>query len=127
MHAFDILAEAKIRQWEQDKKEQKTSPQKRETLRIDPTESLEKQLYLEIRQSIIKAYLESGTNREDHLQMATKMEVQLSARLERSGYNMMSKLFSDEIRSLKVKARELSHDKQQLTKLLLTLKKGETS
>ncbi|WP_027185063.1 hypothetical protein [Desulfovibrio inopinatus] len=120
MSVFDIMAEAKIRQWELEKKERKASPPKKATLRIDPTASLEKQLYIDIRKLIIQSYLDNS-HQEEHQNMAAKLEVQLSARLEKSGYMRLSKLFSDELRTFKAKAFSLRHDTQQLKTLFNSL------
>ncbi len=107
MHAFDILAEAKIRQWEKEKKEGKQD--KRVQAQSESAysgQSLERQLYDEIRELIRQAYSEGSGKQEMLLGEAEKLQVQLTARLETSGYHNMSKWFGDEIQRYKRENRK---------------------
>lgn len=119
MHAFDILAEAKMRQWEQDKRDGKVADKKKEDV-VTPEsyESLEKQLYYDIRKLMVESYLAGETERQEMQSRANNMLVQLAARLERAGYNIMSKMFADEVQTLKAKACAVMHDKSKLQALL---------
>lgn len=119
MHAFDIMAEAKMRQWEKDVREGRTTfSRSRNQSTINSYESLEKILYNDIRATIIKAYMENGNVRKEMLNDADKMQVQLTSRLEKCGYHLMSRMFTDEIQVLKARASAVSHDTNQLVSLL---------
>jgi len=48
VRAFGIMAEAKMRQWEKDKKEGKVKPSTGPTLSVESGDSLEKQLFADI-------------------------------------------------------------------------------
>lgn len=119
MHAFDILAEAKMRQWEQDRRDGKVAEKKKEAA-VNPEsyESLEKQLYYDIRKLIVESYLADEAVRQKMQSRASNMLVQLAARLERAGYNIMSKMFADEVQALKARAHAVMHDKSKLLALL---------
>ncbi len=102
MHAFGLLAEAKMMQWEQDKKNGEVS--KRSSAQVcssDSSDSLEKQLYAGIEKLIQESANVSPAQRADKLRQAEKMQVQLMCRLEKSGYNHLVKLFADNILELK--------------------------
>ena len=119
MHAFDIMAEAKMRQWQEDLRTGKAK------LRSDPSafsatnlESLERRLYREVRENVIRSHLVPEDQRQELLEEATAMQVQLAARLETSGFNQLSRLFAEEIQALKVRAREARQDKTLLQAIL---------
>lgn len=119
MSMFDILAEAKIRQWEQDVKDGKVknTPIGAPSL-LDASQSLEKILYDEIRHTIIKSYKATGDARTKMLQASYEMQVQLASRLEKSGYYVMSKMFADEIQKVRIKASTACHDAALLAAML---------
>ncbi len=107
MHAFDILAEAKIRQWEKEKREGKQDERKQpQTDSAYSGQSLERQLYDEIRELIRRAYSDDSGMQDVLLGKAERLQIQLTARLETSGYHNISKLFSDEIQRYKKKSKE---------------------
>lgn len=119
MHAFDIMAEAKIRQWEQDVREGRAKkPTGGNPAPLDTSESLEKLLLHEIRLTIIKAYMVDGETRKKMLSECSDMQVQLASRLEKSGYNLMSKMLADEIQATHSKARSASNDVALLTSMV---------
>ncbi len=122
MHAFDILAEAKIRQWEKDRQERRNKGETGGEPKLEPVSSrsdnsLEKRLYLEIRKNIVMAFQEESQEK-CLLDSAYKLQVQLAARLEKCGYNRMARFFDDEIRTLRSRAYALRHDKEGLAALL---------
>ncbi|WP_027722461.1 hypothetical protein [Maridesulfovibrio zosterae] len=102
MHAFDLMAEAKMRQWEKDKKDGKISStvEKKQTL-VGPGESLEKQLFIDIKKLITQSFLVEHDKRKELLVEAEKLQIHLSSRLERSGCYNLAKYFSDEISKLR--------------------------
>lgn len=122
MNAFDILAEAKIRQWQQDLRDGKgRSTSAGSSPSFNNKESLEKILYDEIRRTIIKSYQEPEEDRKNMLSKAAEMQVQLAARLEKSGHNLMSKMFAEEIQKIRLKADAARHDKELLSSMLAEL------
>ena len=122
MHAFDILAESKIREWQQTVREKKENPSEETPHSTAPlTESYEKILYYDIRKTIIESFMTQGEEREALLKSASDMQVQLASRLEKSGYNIISKMFGDEIQALRQRAHAVSHDRAQLLSMLNTL------
>ncbi|MFW5490300.1 MAG: hypothetical protein ACNI3A_18060 [Desulfovibrio sp.] len=122
MDAFGLLAEAKIRQWEQDVKDGKTKKTSNsEELSFSSNGSLERILYTKIRRTIILAYKETGEARKKMLKEAAEMEMQLSARLERSGYNLMSTMFAQGIQEAKSRASTASQDPELLSLMLVEL------
>ncbi|QGY41074.1 hypothetical protein GM415_13370 [Pseudodesulfovibrio cashew] len=119
MTGFDLLAESKIRQWEQDVREGRIQPSKTAKAEsVGQYEPLEKKLFRDIRKNIIKAYMSSGQERRQLLEDAGNMHVQLSSRLERSGYNRMSKMFSDTIQAVKAAAGAAEQDLETLRAML---------
>lgn len=119
MTGFDLLAESKIRQWEQDVREGRIQPSKTAKAEsVGQYEPLEKKLFRDIRKNIIKAYMSSGQERRQLLEDAGNMHVQLSSRLERSGYNRMSKMFSDSIQAVKAAAGAAEQDLETLQAML---------
>lgn len=122
MDAFGLLAEAKIRQWEQDVKDGKAKKTSNsEELSFSSNGSLERILYTKIRRTIILAYKETGEARKKMLKEAGEMEMQLSARLERSGYNLMSTMFAQGIQEAKSRASTASQDPELLSLMLAEL------
>ena len=101
MNGFDMMAEAKMRQWEKEKKTGCKSISEKETISVSSGESLEKQLYAYIKRLIKQSFKAEPVEQKQMLKEAEKLQIQLSARLERSGYNNISKYFSDEIKKLK--------------------------
>jgi hypothetical protein len=101
MHAFDILAEAKMRRWE---KERKSKGKKASAgrLLVDADECLEKQLYSEIRTLITASRDAAPEERHKLLMRAEKLQVQLSVRLEKGNLHHVAKWLGDEIRRLKL-------------------------
>jgi len=105
MHAFDIMAEAKMRQWEKERKEGGSKPTAgRQLITVSAGESLEKQLYTDIKRMIAQAKGEQPEARRETLREAEALEVQLLARLERSGCFNLTKYLADEIRKLRTAA-----------------------
>lgn len=102
MNAFDIMAEAKMRQWEKDKKEGKVKQvTERQLVSVSSGDSLEKQLFADIKRLIKRSHQEDPAVREATLVEAEKLQVQLSARLERNGCYHLTKYLFDEIRKLR--------------------------
>lgn len=101
MRAFDIMAEAKMRQWEKDKKEGKVKPSTRPPLSVESGDSLEKQLFADITRLIRRSRQEPLRTGEETLREAEKLQVQLSARLERTGAYHLSRYVADRIRALR--------------------------
>lgn len=101
MNGFDMMAEAKMRQWEKEKKSGCKSASGKDTVSVSSGESLEKQLYADIKRLIKQSFQEGSVEQKQTLKEAEKLQIQLSARLERSGYNNISKYFSDEIKKLR--------------------------
>ncbi len=101
MHALNILAEAKMRQWEKDREAGKTSLQSGRQLVIGKGQSLERQLYDDIRSLIQQSQSEPPATRQRLLQSAERLQVQLTVRLEQGGYHHVAKWYGDEILRLK--------------------------
>ncbi len=102
MNGFDIMAETKMRQWEQDKKDGKVEPKAERQITCTASgESLEKQLYADIKRLIRRSFEEAPRERHESLMEAERIQVQLSARLEKNGHYHLVKYFSDEIRKLR--------------------------
>lgn len=121
MRAFDVMAEAKMRQWEQEVREGKTKPiSSAKPLTLDFSESLERRLYRDIRETIIKAYMQTGATQQQMLAEAERMQVQLNSRLEKSGYNRVSRMFSENIHALRTRAKT-AVDRRELSAMLETL------
>ena len=102
MNAFDLLAEAKMRQWEKEKKEGKGGPRSgKPAISISSGESLERQLFDDIKRLIRRAHQEEPAVRRQTLREAEALQVQLSARLERSGCRHLSKYLFETIAELR--------------------------
>ena len=102
MNAFDLLAEAKMRQWEKEKKEGKSGPGSgKPTISASSGESLERQLFDDIKRLMRRARLEEPATRKETLREAEALQVQLSARLERSGCRYLSKYLFETIAELR--------------------------
>ena len=102
MNGFDIMAEAKMRQWEKDKKEGKTEPvSEKQFVFVRADESYEKQLFAEIKRLIQQSHQEDAESRRQTLRQAEGLQVQLSARLERSGCYYLSQHVFEEIAKLR--------------------------
>lgn len=102
MNAFDIMAEAKMRQWEKDKMEGKIKPVPKEQLvSVGSCESLEKQLFDDIKRLIKRSSQEEPKIQAATLKEVEKLQMQLLARLERSGCYHLTKYVFDEIRKLR--------------------------
>ncbi|WP_338669176.1 hypothetical protein [Pseudodesulfovibrio methanolicus] len=101
MRAFDIMAEAKMRQWEQDKKDGKIKPSGGPTLSVESGDSLEKQLFADITRLIRRSRQEPLQTSAETLREAEKLQVQLSARLERTGACHLSRYVADRVRALR--------------------------
>ena len=102
MNAFDIMAEAKMRQWEKDKREGKVKQSAdRQPVSVSSGDSLEKQLFADIKRLIKRSHQEEHCLREATLLEAEKLQVQLSARLEKSGCYHLAKYLFDEISKLR--------------------------
>ena len=122
MHAFDILAEAKIRQWQKEKQEGTSNTAgNAEPVTREAFESMEKRLYHDIRANILRSYMATGKERAAMLEEAYNMQVQLASRLERSGYARISTMFADAIEALKAQAKAVAHDKDKLQSMLKNL------
>lgn len=107
MHAFDILAEAKMRQWEKEKKEGVAKPARSgPSLSLESGDSLEKQLFADIRRLIRRSRLEDPQASRATLKEAERVQVQLSARLEKAGAYHLSRHVADRIRALREGADE---------------------
>ncbi|WP_419787398.1 hypothetical protein [Pseudodesulfovibrio sp.] len=95
MNAFDLLAESKMRQWEQDKKDGK--PKRNSAgpvIGSGSGESFERQLFADIKRLIRRSHLEEPAARRQTLREAEDLQVQLSARLERnSSYHLCRYIF----------------------------------
>lgn len=119
MHVFDILAEAKIRQWEVDVREgREKKPVEQQSASLDMSESLEKALFRDIRKTLITAYMTGGEARHGLLAHSHDMQVQLAARLEKSGYNLMSTMLGEDIRVTHDRARAAEGNMALLTAML---------
>lgn len=119
MDAFGVLAEAKMRQWERDVREGRAkAPKSGETVGLESGESLERRLYEDIRRLVVESRLVEGREREALRARAEKLQVQLAARLEKSGYNLLSRMFADEIQALKARAEAVGRDAPALEALL---------
>ncbi|WP_319582359.1 hypothetical protein [uncultured Pseudodesulfovibrio sp.] len=102
MHAFDILAEAKMRQWEKEKKDGVTKPSaNRPALSVESGDSLEKQLFADIKRLIRRSRQEPPQAGRETLKEAERVQVQLSARLEKAGAYHLSRYVADRIRALR--------------------------
>jgi hypothetical protein len=103
MNAFDIMAEAKMRQWEKSKKEGKAKQSTgKQLVSVSSGDSLEKQLFADIKRLIKRSHQEEHCLREATLLEAEKLQVQLSTRLESSGCYYLAKYLFDEINKLRV-------------------------
>jgi hypothetical protein len=119
MHAFDILAESKMRQWERERREGETAPApKVPAVHVDSSDSLERKLYLDIRRLVVRSCMEPDEHGRGLMETAQKLQVQLNARLEKSGYNLLSRLFSDEISTLRSAALAARGDREALEAML---------
>lgn len=119
MDAFGVLAEAKMRQWERDVREGRAkAPKLGETVGLESGESLERRLYEDIRRLVVESRMVEGREREALRARAEKLQVQLAARLEKSGYNLLSRMFADEIQALKARAEAVGRDAPALEALL---------
>ena len=102
MHAFDILAEAKMRQWEKEKKEGAAKPAASgPTLSVEFGDSLEKQLFADITRLIRRSRRESPQTRQETLREAESLQVRLSARLEKTGAYHLSRYVAERIGALR--------------------------
>lgn len=102
MHAFGILAEAKMRRWEKEKKNGKASKKSSRQFTLGKnTESLEKQLYAEVKQLIHDAEAADTETRTTLLKKAERIQIQLTTRLEKGGHYNVAKLLSENIQEIK--------------------------
>jgi len=102
VNAFNIMAEAKMRQWEKDKKEGKIRPNKDgQLVSMGIGDSLEKQLFGDIKRLISRSHQEEPAARDATLREAEKLQVHLAARLERNGCYHLAKYLFEEIARLR--------------------------
>ncbi|WP_316898606.1 hypothetical protein [Pseudodesulfovibrio indicus] len=102
MRAFDLLAEAKMLQWEKEKKKGGARPvANRPTVSVESGDSLEKQLFADIKRLILRARAEPPQTGRSTLKEAEKVQVQLSARLEKAGAYHLSRYVAERIRALR--------------------------
>jgi len=107
MNAFDLLAEAKMRQWEKEKKDGKGDPKPGgRTISTSSGESFERQLFDDIKRLMRRARHEEPEARKRTLREAEALQVQLSARLERSGSRYLSKYLFETISELRKEPSE---------------------
>ena len=103
MNAFDLLAEAKMRQWEKEKKEGKSGPGPgKGTISASSGESFERQLFDDIKRLMRRARQEEPEERRRTLREAEALQIQLSARLERSGSRYLSRYLFETITELRM-------------------------
>ena len=106
MHAFDIMAEAKMRQWARKTQEAKDAPAGQPKAAHTPApvfESLESKLHGEITALLDKASELEGAEREELLRQAEELRVQLAARLERDGYHILARHFTESIQAYRAR------------------------
>lgn len=98
MGVFDLLAEARIREWQQREPEQKKSGHD-DTLAVPGTEPMEVQLFKEIL-GLHKAAGKSPEqpDKQELLETAGKLQTQLMVVLEQSGRPLAARQVSDNIR-----------------------------
>lgn len=102
MNAFDMMAEAKMRQWEKNKKEGNVKKSTdRSFVSVNSGDSMEKQLFADIKRLIKRSHHEDHPLREATLLETEKLQIQLSARLERSGCYHLARYLFDEISKLR--------------------------
>jgi len=101
---FQILTEARIREWESKTKEEKTESK---SLCRDSS-SYEKQLLEEILRLIERAARSSEEAAANSLSSARNLEIQLMASLEKQGLNIAARRIADEIRECENKVK--AHD-----------------
>lgn len=101
MNAFDLMAEAKMRQWEKEKKEGKAKASSGRTVSAGAGESFERQLFDDIKRLLRRAKGEDPEARSHTLQEAEALQIQLSARLERGGSRYLSKYLFETIGELR--------------------------
>jgi len=101
VRAFDIMAEAKMRQWEKEKKEGTAKPSASGPSPVESGESFERQLFADIRRLIRRSRQEPLRAGAATLREAEKLQVQLSARLEKAGACHLSRYVADRIRAMR--------------------------
>ncbi|MGE4194482.1 MAG: hypothetical protein AB7E51_13915 [Pseudodesulfovibrio sp.] len=102
MHGFDLLAEAKMRQWEKERKEGGAkAAANRPTVTVESGDSLEKQLFADIKRLILRSREELPQTGRTTLKEAEKVQVQLSARLEKAGACHLSRYVAERIRAMR--------------------------
>lgn len=95
MHALNILAEAKMRQWEQDRRAGRVSLQSGNQTSFSSGHSLEKLLFDDICALYAQARTATGAERLRLSRDAEKLQIQLTVRLERQGYATLAKWYGD--------------------------------
>ena len=106
MRAFDIMAEAKMRQWAKETQQAKSAPTGQSKAKPAPAfESLESKLHGEITSLLDEASGQQGEQREALLRQAEELRVQLAARLERDGYHLLARHFTDSIQAYRTRKK----------------------
>lgn len=106
MHAFNIMAEAKMRQWAKTTQEAKAASAGSPKAAHTPApafESLESKLHGEITALLDNASGALGAERETLLRQAEELRVQLAARLERDGYHLLARHFTESIQAYRTR------------------------
>jgi hypothetical protein len=102
---FQILTEAKIREWQNRSEEEKAAAASAE---FQPSSSYEKQLLDEIIGLIKSAKNVSQENAARRLSSAESLEIQLMASLEKQGLNLTARRIADEIRDHRRRSEEIT-------------------
>tara|TARA_R110002096_G_scaffold39227_7_gene107506 strand:- start:300 stop:623 length:324 start_codon:yes stop_codon:yes gene_type:complete len=106
MSIFDLLAEAKIKEWEnRDRSTTNQSEEKRKSKsgEYQKTESFEKQLLQDIHGLIEDSNSDDQETNSRCVERAKSLEVQLMASLEKQGLYLTAKRISEELAELRAK------------------------
>lgn len=107
---FQILTEAKIREWQNRSEEEKAAAASAE---FQPSSSYEKQLLDEIIGLIKSTKNASQENAERKLSSAKNLEIQLMVSLEKQGLNLTARRIADEIRDHRNRSEEITQNAEQ--------------
>lgn len=110
VEVIDLLAEARIKEWENRERGTTSQPEEKRKARggeYQKTESFEKQLLQEIYGLIEESTIADSGESSRNDEIAKGLEVQLMASLEKQGLNLTAKRISEELAELRAKNREL--------------------
>lgn len=107
---FQILTEAKIREWQNRSEKEKAAAASAE---FQPSSSYEKQLLDEIIGLIESTENVSQENAAKKLSSAKNLEIQLMASLEKQGLNLTARRIADEIRDHRNRLVEITQHAEQ--------------